>query len=1469
MRSSLDTEEKFRLLTAVCAALAALAALVMLAAWLIEPAGLAEARLDHLVSGPGTSLALLALASTLLLLAYRPAARSFRYAAAVAALLVLSYALVVLSQYILGWHWGLESLLPESAEEINGRPVNSTSPITAASLMLLGASLLQFTVRHRSSKTTVFALLFTMLAGLNALVINFAYLFGAPLLHNNKIIPMSMLSAALIILLTLALLAAAGQRYWPLSLFVGSTLRARLMRVFLPLTVIIVMVEGWVIHTVHYEKSPFNPALVSSVLALLFVVLSGLLVMRLVQVIGGSIDRAEAEQRLATLELKRSEERLRELFDGSPISIWEDDFSQAKEYIENLKLRGVKDLGKYFDENPDELIRCATMVRVIDVNQATLDMYEAENKEEMLSGLTRVFTEETLVCFKSNLIDICAGETNLEMEAVTQTLKGRRMDNLVKWTVLPGFEESLARVLISISDITDLKKKETDLRVKTRQLEASQKVACLGSWEWDIANDRITWSDELYRIFDLEPQAFAATYEAFLEMVHPDDREKLDRVVKTALAEKSNYHVDARVKRPDGTEWVMEALGEVVCDAEGNPVLMGGTAQDVTEKKKAERAYRLTQFTVDKSADAMFWMGEDARFFYANDAACSSLGYSREELLDLTVHDIDPRFPPEAWEAQWREVGEVGSSTFDSVHRRKDGETFPVEIIVNHIEFEGESYHCAIVRDVSERNRVEAELRASEQRYRDLFESAPDAIFLADPKTGVIVGANTAATELVRRPLEELIGLHQSELHPEEMDERSKDQFGRHIRETIEDGKVTPIEYEVIRSDGERVPVEIVAQMIHHEGKTVFQGTFRDISERELAKRQVERSEHYYNRIFSSIKDGISILDRDMCIQSVNSTIEEWFPFRLPLEGKKCYEVYHGRDELCEVCPVLQTFETGKSAYEVVPKRDESGKIDGWFDLYSFPMFNDETGELEGVIEYVRDITQQRQALEDLRGSEENYRTLFEKSPFALVIHNDEMIINANQAAASLMGAESPEEVIGSKVIDFVHPDYRERASTRMRAILDRETYIPALEEKFIKLDGSVIDVEVSGMTVTYQGTKVIQVTFQDITERKQLEEQLRQAQKMESIGTLAGGIAHDFNNYLTAIEGYIDLSLMDIPEDNPVRGELIEARRSADRAANLTRQLLLFSRREPMDLKPSDLSRIISDIRSMLDRLLGERYRVEVALKDSIWTIKADAGHMEQVIMNLVVNARDAMSEGGLISISTQNVLVDDEYAREHTDSTPGKYVCLEVKDEGTGMDKKTLSHIFDPFFSTKGGGEGTGLGLSVVYGIVSQHQGWIDVDSSPGRGTAFRVFVPAIPLERERDLTIQDSVDDLEGKGERVLLVEDEDAVRALANRLLSEHGYEVYAASDADEADRIFTKERGDFDLVFSDVVLPGEDGISFVGRLRRRKPELRVLLASGYSGDENNRIDIEKHGYYFMQKPYSLSDLMKVVKDILSN
>jgi PAS domain S-box-containing protein len=400
--------------------------------------------------------------------------------------------------------------------------------------------------------------------------------------------------------------------------------------------------------------------------------------------------------------------------------------------------------------------------------------------------------------------------------------------------------------------------------------------------------------------------------------------------------------------------------------------------------------------------------------------------------------------------------------------------------------------------------------------------------------------------------------------------------------------------------------------------------------------------------------------------------------------------------------------------------------------------------------------------------------------------------------------------------------------------------------------------------------------TGRDITEQRKAEKekeklqaQLLQAQKMEAIGTLAGGVAHDFNNLLTGIIGYLDLAMSEFDETHPAYSSLRYAQRASMRAANLTRQLLLFSRQQPMEVMPLNLNEIVTAMTEMAQRLIGEHITVSTELDNALWTIQGDSARIEQVVLNLTVNARDAMPQGGELRIKTENVRVDRTYCEAVSYARPGNFVCLSVSDTGEGMDADTARRIFEPFFTTKAPGKGSGLGLSVVYGIVKQHDGWINVYSEPGFGSTFRIYLPALSVPVEICEEEQGSLEDIQGRGERVLVVEDEELVRDLTVRTLREHGYVVSAASNAQEAQQVFEEENGNFDLLFSDAVLPDRTGLQLVDELLSNNPGLHVLLTSGYGNERSQWQQAKERGLGFVQKPYDLVSLLRAVRDVLKN
>jgi signal transduction histidine kinase len=387
-------------------------------------------------------------------------------------------------------------------------------------------------------------------------------------------------------------------------------------------------------------------------------------------------------------------------------------------------------------------------------------------------------------------------------------------------------------------------------------------------------------------------------------------------------------------------------------------------------------------------------------------------------------------------------------------------------------------------------------------------------------------------------------------------------------------------------------------------------------------------------------------------------------------------------------------------------------------------------------------------------------------------------------------------------------------------------------------------------------------------SENSKIQDQLIQAQKVETIGVVAGGIAHDFNNLMTAILGVSTLALKEAVSESALHRDLKEIKVAASRAAELTRQLLLFSHEQPIKQTAVDLNRTIRGLGKILESLVPEDIRLKLELDNSSLVISGDKGSLEQMIINLAVNGRDALPQGGEIVIRTFKVYMDGKTCRKYRDAKPGQYLCLRVSDNGVGMTPQVREKVFDPFFSTKSPGTGTGLGLSVVDQIVRKHRGWVHIESAPGQGTAFSVFLPLI-VSRVNDKKVsQSAVERCRGNGKRILLVEDEESVREFAHRALRRQGYSVTAAKSAREAQRAFIQENGGFDLVFSDVVLPDNNGVDMVLKFRTDFPELSVLLCSGHNDDKSQWSVIQKHGFPFLKKPFEFNELLRSVQEAVA-
>jgi len=387
--------------------------------------------------------------------------------------------------------------------------------------------------------------------------------------------------------------------------------------------------------------------------------------------------------------------------------------------------------------------------------------------------------------------------------------------------------------------------------------------------------------------------------------------------------------------------------------------------------------------------------------------------------------------------------------------------------------------------------------------------------------------------------------------------------------------------------------------------------------------------------------------------------------------------------------------------------------------------------------------------------------------------------------------------------------------------------------------------------------------------EKERIQAQLLQAQKMEAIGVLAGGVAHDFNNLLTAIQGCTNLAMEELGETHRVFDDLKEIQTATRRATDLTHQLLLFSRKQPMKAVMLDMNDCIKSLLKMFSRLIEEDIEIITEFEDDLWTVEGDRGTLEQVIMNLVVNAKDAMPRGGKIHIKSDNVIIDSFYCKSMPEARIGKYVRISVSDTGIGISNEDLRHIFEPFFTTKGIGRGTGLGLSVIYGIVKQHEGWINVYSDIGHGTTFKVYLPAVKVKKNNKEVKEPVLEALKGNGETILVVEDESNVREFSRKALTKYGYNTIIASNLEEAKKMYINEKDRLDLIFSDVVLPDGSGIELVDYILKDNPALRILLTSGYTDHKSQWPVIQQRGYRFLQKPYALADLLRIIRETIGN
>ncbi len=584
--------------------------------------------------------------------------------------------------------------------------------------------------------------------------------------------------------------------------------------------------------------------------------------------------------------------------------------------------------------------------------------------------------------------------------------------------------------------------------------------------------------------------------------------------------------------------------------------------------------------------------------------------------------------------------------------------------------------------------------------------------------------------------------------------------------------------------------------------------------------------------------------------------------------GKRpCYEVLWNRTAPCDECPTCRVFETGKpEVWE--SHHPANGRA---YRVYDFPFTDSDGTPL--VLEISLDLTESRRAEESLRNTESFFRTILEDLPDMICRWRPGGEITfVNENFCRYFG-KTGEELVGKNFLPYICVDSGD-CSKKGTGGFSVESPLEYSEKKAVGPDGTVRWLEcVTRALFGGDGEiKEFQSIGHDITARKNAEEensrlqaQLMQSQKMEAVGTLAGGIAHDFNNIITVVKSLTELVISKVGTDDPLYRYLRPINESSKRAINLVQQLLLFSRNKPIDMATIDLNGAAAELLGMLEHIISEDILIETDFMYDLWKIRADKGRVEQIITNMVVNSSESMPHGGAVTIRTENVALNEEQCRTIEGAFPGKFVCLTVEDTGTGIDSSVLKRIYEPFFTTKS--KNSGMGLAVVYGIVKEHHGWINVSSVPGSGTVFKVYLPAIDDEESREAgrLLKRPV---KGGGKRVLLVEDEKWVRKSTAMVLAENGYEVFEAADAEKALSLFYREKGRFDIVISDVVMPGRSGLQLVNPLMDINPKVPILLCSGHLDDKSQLSQIIKRGLAYIQKPYEIPELLGAIEDTIN-
>jgi PAS domain S-box-containing protein len=962
---------------------------------------------------------------------------------------------------------------------------------------------------------------------------------------------------------------------------------------------------------------------------------------------------------------------------------------------------------------------------------------------------------------------------------------------------------------------------------------------------------------------------------------------------------------DWEILRKDGKKIQVESSVALMHDEQGSPCGFRGVVRDVTQRNLAEKRLRLIAENIH---DAIWTRDFDLNYTYLSPSIFRLTGYTAEEIMQAPPNSFLPD------EDQQRIRQELTTKlAYAQAYPFEKGETFHYEIQTRHkngdeiwleisanfnrdengIPFE----IVGITHDITARKKAEAAFAESEKLHRLIVENMQDSITLLDLNLNYIYQSPSevritgwAADEIRRIPIHDQMTPESYALARKVMAE----EFERELSsEPVDPHRKRVMELEVFSKAGTTIWEEVTASFYRNEtGKPI--GVLlcsRNITERKKAQQAFAESEKRYRMIVENMHDTIWTMDLNLNytyqspseIRVTGYTPEEIM--NIPIDKVLTPESFTRASRL-----LADELEKELRGEPVDPKRSSTFEVEIYhknggtiLQEISASFNRDEQGKPVEIMLVGRDITARKKIEAALRESEKRYRMIVENMQDTITLLDMNLQQLYQSPSEIRVTGYTPEEIMKIPIEQQITPESLERAMKVLSEEFEKEfSSEPVdphrsimIEVESYRKDGGTVWLE---ETVTFNrdesGKPIgILLSGRNITERKKAEQerdrlaaQLLHSQKMETVGRLAGGVAHDFNNMLNVILGYTDLARMRLPMENPIYSDLMEIEKAATRSRDLTAQLLAFSRKQIISPRVIDLNALISETQKAITRLIGEDIDLKFYPGDDLWAIKFDPVQIEQILINLAVNARDAMPQGGRLLLETSNIAIDAAFSEAHLDITPGNYVLLNVSDTGTGIQKETIPFVFEPFFTTKDVGKGTGLGLATVYGIIKQNDGFISVSSEPGRGSAFKMYLP----RTEEIATIHEKTYErpaAPGSG-TILLVEDDEMVLKMVSNMLEALGYMVIATENPQDALSLCERAAAPIDLVITDVVMPQMSGKELRDKLTVLRPELKILFMSGYTSNIIAQHGVLEECTQFIQKPFSIHLLAEKVKQMIA-